>query len=379
MITGDSGRMLEFLWFVGYCEEFPSQLALRVGGHPEWNRHVKYKAIKKGYVEVFRGTYMQRVIRSLRLTEAGLEYICSKDPGSAAYILAKDNAGISTNNRLRSILRLHALATGLVMAHNAGALVLPHQKPSLMFDSLTDPNRIPVDPQAIYYYSANEIRTAIQEFEPDSVAKTSRIIGIMVHGSLCFCLYYSGRSRMYWQRTNEENTVAAIDALLSARGFHCSSYSQVIIASQQKLAITISKQKVNGLSRYFTVSTSYNNCYFVENSFRGDWLLKLLIQPRMQAQLNRKLLENYSSNDTNARGYAAVTKDGLRPVVLAYPFDLLELMNLSPVPEGFHYSPILLCFDYQADTIQSIVGPKFEVRPCTGGTQIEQEDIWKDP
>ena len=56
MITGDSGRMLEFLWFVGYCEEFPSQLALRVGGHPEWNRHVKYKAIKKGYVEVFRGT-----------------------------------------------------------------------------------------------------------------------------------------------------------------------------------------------------------------------------------------------------------------------------------------------------------------------------------
>ena len=379
MITGDSGRMLEFLWFVGYCEEFPSQLALRVGGHPEWNRHVKYTAIKKGYVEVFRGTYMQRVIRSLRLTEAGLEYICSKDPGSAAYILAKDNAGISTNNRLRSILRLHAVATGLVMAHNAGALVLTHQKPSLMFDSLTDPNRIPVDPQAIYYYSANEIRTAIQEFDPDSVAKTSRIIGIMVHGSLCFCLYYSGRSRMYWQRTNEENTVAAIDALLSARGFRCSSYSQVIIASQQKLAITISKQKVNGLSRYFTVSTSYNNCYFVENSFRGDWLLKLLIQPRMQAQLNRKLLENYRSNDTNARGYAAVTKDGLRPVVLAYPFDLLELMNLSPVPEGFHYSPILLCFDYQADTIQSIVGPKFEVRPCTGGTQIEQEDIWKDP
>ena len=106
--------------------------------------------------------------------------------------------------------------------------------------------------------------------------------------------------------------------------------------------------------------------------------MKLLIQPRMQAQLNRKLLENYRSNDTNARGYAAVTKDGLRPVVLAYPFDLLELMNLSPVPEGFHYSPILLCFDYQADTIQSIVGPKFEVRPCTGGTQIEQEDIWKD-
>ena len=74
MITCKNDRMLELLWFVGYCGEFPSQLAIRVGGHPEWNRHVKYRAIEEGYVTVFRGKNRQRVIRSLRLTEKGIDY-----------------------------------------------------------------------------------------------------------------------------------------------------------------------------------------------------------------------------------------------------------------------------------------------------------------
>ena len=57
---------------LGTVVSFP-QLAERIGGHPEWNRHVKYEAIKKGYVTVYRTKYRQRVIRSLRLTPLGLE------------------------------------------------------------------------------------------------------------------------------------------------------------------------------------------------------------------------------------------------------------------------------------------------------------------
>ena len=34
MITGKDDRMLELLWLVGYCVEFPTQLAVRIGGHP---------------------------------------------------------------------------------------------------------------------------------------------------------------------------------------------------------------------------------------------------------------------------------------------------------------------------------------------------------
>ena len=62
MFAGKYNRMLELLWFIGYCREFPSQLADRICGHPDWNRHVKYAALKKGYISVYRVQYRQRVI-----------------------------------------------------------------------------------------------------------------------------------------------------------------------------------------------------------------------------------------------------------------------------------------------------------------------------
>ena len=62
MITGKDDRMLELLWLVGYCVEFPTQLAVRIGGHPEWNRHVMYRAIDMGYVDSARGRSRQRII-----------------------------------------------------------------------------------------------------------------------------------------------------------------------------------------------------------------------------------------------------------------------------------------------------------------------------
>ena len=85
MITCKSDRLLEFLWFVGYCIEFPSQLAVRIGGHPEWNRHVMYRAIELGYVVVNRCTYRGRILRSLRLTSKGIDYIAIAD-----YVLILD-------------------------------------------------------------------------------------------------------------------------------------------------------------------------------------------------------------------------------------------------------------------------------------------------
>ena len=90
MITGKDDRMLELLWLVGYCVEFPTQLAVRIGGHPEWNRHVMYRAIDMGYVDIARGRSRQRIIRSMRLTPKGLDYISERDPKALAYVLAKE-------------------------------------------------------------------------------------------------------------------------------------------------------------------------------------------------------------------------------------------------------------------------------------------------
>ena len=94
-------------------------------GHPEWNRHVKYEAIKKGYVTVYRTKYRQRVIRSLRLTPLGLEYIAKKDSTVFPFVMAQQDTNSGSRNITERILRYHAQATALIMARNAGAVFLP--------------------------------------------------------------------------------------------------------------------------------------------------------------------------------------------------------------------------------------------------------------
>ena len=75
MITCKNDRLLELLWFVGYCIEFPTQLAVRIGGGAEWNRRVMYRAIREGYVRLYRKKHKRHVIRSMSLTQKGFEYV----------------------------------------------------------------------------------------------------------------------------------------------------------------------------------------------------------------------------------------------------------------------------------------------------------------
>lgn len=374
MITNKDDRMLEFLWFVGYCVEFPTQLACRIGGHPEWNRHVMYRAIREGYVDVWRGKHRQRVIRSLRLTSAGMDYVSEGDPKAMTYIMAKqEESPISARSSAEKVLRYHSLATGIVMAHRAGAAILPEDKPSLMTNRHLSQSPAAFGQQTAYFYSTQEIRRSIQEYDPDTVAKGSRIIGIIVSDRYCFCLYHTGHTRMFWMRSTEENTAAAIQTMLEARGFHCEMISQVVIGSKMPVAAKLTRPAINTRSRYFSVSDYYANCFFLVNSALGDDLLSTIINPVKRQKANVEALTGFAPPTTTTREYDAVTKDGLRPVILNFQCDLLALLNMNPAPYGFKQSPILLCYDYQVDVLQAIVGPMIEVRSINGGTQNEEK------
>ncbi len=365
MLAQKKDRMLELLWFVGYCGEIPTQLANRLGVSREWGRHVMYRAIRDGYLTVWRGKHQQRVIRSLRLTESGLDYVGERAPEALGHILAKSHGGIITRNNLTRTLRRHSIATGLLMAINAGASFLPEDKPSLMPGKIkTAASKTPI------FYSVDELRAGIQAFEPDTVAKTSRILGVIISGTHCFCLYYTGHTRMYWMKNQEENTVAAIDTLLSTRGITCAEFDQVVIGSNLGVAVRIAKYKADSRSKYFTVSDEYNHCYFLENSHHGDELLKLLINPALKRAVDQSALRGFVPPPEWSRTYDAISKDGQRPVVLGYTYDLLKLQDLDGVHRGFTQSPILLCLDYQLDSLQMIVGPKIEVRSIPEGDDI---------
>ena len=260
-----------------------------------------------------------------------------------------------------------------MMSYNAGAEFLPDRKPSLMSPTSPLRNNVPYNPDRTYFYSTSEIRRSIQEYDPESVVKGSRIAGIIVRGRNCYCLYHTGYSRMYWMRSTEENTIASIETMLNARGFHCESFSQVVIGSRMKVAEKIAHHRVNTQSRYFTVSDAYQNCFFIVNSVQGDELLATIVNPERRHEANRNALAGYKPPSVLTRDYDAVTQDGQRPVILNYQCDLLALLNINQAPYGFTQSPILLCYDYQVDSVQTIVGPLIEVRAINEGEAYEKE------
>ena len=237
MITCKNDRLLELLWFVGYCIEFPTQLAVRIGGGAEWNRRVMYRAIREGYVKLFRKKHHRHVIRSLSLTEKGFDYVAQGDPEAWAMIHSRiNNSDPVYPAWIDKILRLHAIATGTVMANAAGAEILQSRKPSLMSPAKRPKNAISPDPDSTYYYASHELRAAIEEYSPESVSKSSRTIGIIVKGNQCYFLYFTGSTRMYWMKNSEENYAAAIKSLLIARGFGVTTIHQVVIGSTMSVA-----------------------------------------------------------------------------------------------------------------------------------------------
>ena len=352
-------RMVLFLFWVGFLGEFPLKLTRRIGGCSNWNRHTQYNAKKLGYIEIVRHKLHGHVLRSARLTQAGLDYVCSCNPEAGAYLLAK-GCPLNCSNRVRDVARAHALSIGQMMAALSGSIVLPDQKPSLLLHKKGP--AVKIDPSVAYYYTTSELRLGIEEFDPSVTSKTSRILGVIVRGSHCYCLYHTGHSRMYWVSQNEHNIIDSIETLLLSRGFKCTEFSQVLISDKMCVAESIARQNINCVSKYFTVSDSFAHTYFITNDHDGDALLTLIVNPEADLAAKRRYLTNYSAPSVSTRSYDAVTSDGLNPVILGYHFDLLHLLTLDEAPDGFRYRPILLCYEYQVNTIQRIVGHQIDVR-----------------
>lgn len=365
-VTCVENRLLELLWFVGYCIEFPTMLATRIDGHEDWNRHVMYRAIREGYVTLYRKQVNRHVLRSLSITEKGLEYVAERDPEALALILARRSQSPQIYpSRVDKIQRLHALAIGLVMAYQAGAEIRADRKPSLRISPDT---RQQVEPNHAYYYTASEIRSAITEYAPKTVLKSSRIIGVLTQGKRFYCLYYTGRTRMYWARTQEENHVAGIQTLLTSRGFPEMTPSQVVIGTSMPVVKRIARSE-NGYQRshYFVVSGFFSKCFFLTNNAEGDRLLRLIIDPSLRLPFEKRLLEGYCQPHHPTREYDAIEGATLRPVKLAYTCDLRRLTSNMLQPLDNPRKPILLCMDYQTQVLQELVGGDAEIRPINGG------------
>lgn len=85
-------------------------------------------------------------------------------------------------------------------------------------------------------------------------------------------LYYTGRSRIYWLRNQEENITAMLKTLLATAGVDVTQINQVLIGEGFQVATRIAKYGVQNQGRYFALSHEYDHCYYLTNNLEGDHL-----------------------------------------------------------------------------------------------------------
>lgn len=365
MIDQNRGRLYQLLWLVAICVEFPVNMVARINGHPEWNRHVMYRALSEGYLELFRGQFHKKVIKSLRITPKGIDYIGVKDYTLVPLIAQNMDRYYQSHSGLDKVMLYHNHAVAMVMAANAGAHFLPDDKPAINLGGKAE--SIPIDPMASYYYSAWEVRRVMRAVSPHTTPKVSRLEGIIIHGEHCYLIYYAGSHQMHWYYGTEKNLESTIDTTLNQRGFRVRTYHQIVIGSTFTVAKRICGHPVDEHGRYYSVSSDYASCNFIMNNAQGDELLAMIIDPERTRDVTRSILRNYKVPEVRSRDYDAVTLDGLQPVIVNYQFDMLSLLETPLSIYGFRYSPIILCYEYQAQAIREIVDAQLEVRTIAGG------------
>lgn len=355
-------RLFLVLSYVAFCGEFPKQMAFRVGGYPDFTRRTTHKALEEGYLREWNGVKGKRAVNSLRITEKGLDYIARKNLQVFGMIAAqRDSRNPSTHLNVNGILRAHAQASVLVMAQNAGALVMVKDKPSLMpKDSMRQGQE--VDTQKCYFYSIQEIRKALVVRDPKLQLKGSQLAGVIVRGHDCYFLYFAGSQRLFWMRPTEENFVGAVESLLNLRGFEVRVIRQVVIGNRITVAKKLYKRSEYRAKRYFVLSEFYNNCYFVTNSQEGDIQLRSIIHKDLAQEIAGKALSGCQIPARVMRGYDAIELSSGRPVLLNFMFDMLPLETAYMAGASMGKTPVILCFDHQVNVMQSLVEPQVEVR-----------------
>ena len=324
-----------------------------------------YRAINEGYVTVWRhdNGNGRHLVRSLRITDKGLTYVGNRSPEMLSLIqYRQEMVPQYVHYAPERVSRYQAYAIGTVMAHNAGAVFLPWEKPALLrAESENHPFRI--DDTKSYYYGNEEVRAGIQELYPEEVTKGSRLVGIIVKGSDCYCLYNTGNVRMYWMRNTEENYVAMILVLLAERQFQVNVVRQVVIGNSMRIALRVCKtpSKEKG-SRYYVLSNFFNNCYFLPNSELGDRQLKIMLDDDTTKQVYEGFMQECEQPEYSTKFYDAVCREDGRPAILNNDFDMLLIPGADTLGEDLGTTPVVFCFDHQVEIMQQLVGPQVEVR-----------------
>jgi hypothetical protein len=256
---------------IGYCGEMPiSMLKMYVGYH-DYNRRVVTALLREGYLQERRFQSEDRhVVRSLRLSNAGMEILKENCPVNAEEIeqhLFSPGDGMGNWKRAK---RLHRGAACLLLAIRLGALFRP------------TPEKDEAIGERPVYYSAYEFN---KRYEQDN--KSARVNGVLISRERRYYpMYYLGSHNLFWNPEVETGFRERFEASELGRGldYGCT----ILIADDWMLASNLVSHISNRRSRMIRITDS-TQFRMITFDYHGLLLLWLLMDERRKWALGHFL------------------------------------------------------------------------------------------
>ena len=243
---------------IGYCGEMPVSMLKMFAGYYDYNRRVVTALIREGYLQERRfHSEDRRVVRSLRVSKAGMEKLKELRPENAKEIelhLFSPEDGMGNWKRTK---RLHRGAACLLLVIRLGALFRPVPEKD------EEIGKRPV------YYSAYEFN---KRYELDS--KSARVNGVLISPERRYYpMYYLGGHNLFWNPEVETGFRRRFEASELGRGldYGCT----ILVADDWKLAAKLVPHISNRRSRMIRItdSTQFRMITFDHYGLLLLWLL----------------------------------------------------------------------------------------------------------
>ena len=285
--------------------------------------------------ENFIRTHSSDKLKGYRLTAKAKKLLLENDAQKFSFYLTGNVETNIIRSEVTRRIRLHRLAECYVLMLNAGVSVFG------------DEENIPA------FHSSRKIK---EDFRETVKIKGSRMMGVLETESDIFTVYNIGSSYPKWNYQSE------LRAKVYIRNKWCANPTGLIISHSFDRFTRVFKTATGNEHCFFLLDNTYEHFYYLTQSRYSEVLIRLLCDTDKTELLNQTLMQGYFPK---INGYPivhdAIYEDD-KPVLFGYFMDIPRISRFLTALNLHGKRGILICFDFQKDTLENICGDNVKVQ-----------------
>ena len=238
---------------------------------------------------------------------------------------------------------------------NAGVMIYRDEKPPIFSPAASDPFLI----EQPCFYDSREMKEA--ELEMLKI-RGSRMAGALFTSNRVFVVYNSMEFLPVFDPQVEMRAKVMLEQVCRTKiSFNLKASGLLLSDSIDILRTLLERSRTRRLD-HFLFNDGYEHFYFLTNDSYGETLLQLLYHPEIIEQVNAALLQEFQPPLPNSRLEYDAIDDSSAPILFSYLPDIPRLYRFVSALDLLNSTGILVCFDFQADTLRSLCGDNIELQ-----------------